>query len=165
MRTVICPGSFNPVTLGHINLFERCSRLFDEVVVVVMHNAEKIYQVSAEQRVEWIKRSVTHLQNVRVEAYGGLLVDFARQCGAQLLIKGMRDTRDLITETQMYYANREASGGTVDTLFLPTDERYSYLSSSIVRDVASYGGNISSFVPRDILEEVAKTYFVKRPLR
>ena len=158
MTKVICPGSFNPVTRGHVNVFERCSSLFDEVVVVVMHNAAKTYHVSAQQRVDWIEQSVAHLPNVRVDACGGLLAEYAVQCGAKFIVKGVRDAADMVVETQMYYANREASQGQVDTLLLPTQEEFVYLSSSIVRDVASYGGDISAFVPPVILEQVAKAY-------
>ena len=96
MTKVVCPGSFNPVTLGHINVFERCARLFDEVVVLVVHNAAKTYHVSAQQRAEWIKRAVAHLPNVSVDAYSGLLVDYAASCGANLLVKGVRDALDTI---------------------------------------------------------------------
>ena len=158
MTKVVCPGSFNPVTLGHINVFERCARLFDEVVVLVVHNAAKTYHVSAQQRAEWIKRAVAHLPNVSVDAYSGLLVDYAASCGANLLVKGVRDALDVVVETQMYDANREASKGSIDTMFLPTGEQFAYLSSSIVRDVASYGGDSGAFVPAAILEEVAAAY-------
>ena len=90
--------------------------LFDEVVVVVMHNAAKTYHVSAQQRVDWIEQSVAHLPNVRVDACGGLLAEYAVQCGAKFIVKGVRDAADMVVETQMYYANREASQGRVDTL-------------------------------------------------
>ena len=164
---MICPGSFNPVTRGHVNVFERCSRLFDEVVVVVMHNAAKTYHVSAQQRVDWIEQSVAHLPNVRVDACGGLLAEYAVQCGAKFIVKGVRDAADMVVETQMYYANREASQGQVDTLLLPTQDIEKILQANpdniVVVDetyieFAPYGGDISAFVPPVILEQVAKAY-------
>lgn len=158
MSKVVCPGSFNPVTKGHLDIFERCARLFDEVVVVVVHNAAKRYAVSSEQRVEWIRRVTAHLPNVAVDSYGGLLADFVRRTGADMMVKGIRNHSDLVGESQMYYANRELLQGGVDTVFLPTREQYVYLSSSLVRDIASHGGSIAPFVPEEIAAEVATAY-------
>ena len=158
MSKVVCPGSFNPVTRGHLDIFERCARLFDEVVVVVVHNSAKRYPVSSEQRVEWIQRVTAHLPNICVDSYGGLLADYVRDCGADFMVKGIRNQSDLVGESQMYYANRELLQGNVDTLFMPTREQFVYLSSSLVRDVASHGGVIDSFVPDLITAEVAVAY-------
>jgi len=158
MSKVICPGSFNPITLGHLNLFERCSKLFDEVVVAVTPNSAKTYLVTAEQRAAWIARATAHLPNVKVDVCTGLLAEYAVKNGAVALVKGLRNPQDMDIESQMYFGNREISGGRVDTVFLPTDERYTYLSSTIVRDIAGYGGSIRSFVPDCVAEEIAAAY-------
>lgn len=158
MSKVVCPGSFNPVTLGHLDVFERCARLFEEVVVLVSYNSRKRYDVSSDQRVEWIRRAVSHLPNVTVESHGGLLADFVKSCAADMIVKGVRNANDVLVESQMYFANRELLRGGADTLFLPTCETFCYMSSSLVRDIASHGGDISTFVPASIAHEVADAY-------
>ncbi|NLT57693.1 MAG: pantetheine-phosphate adenylyltransferase [Clostridiales bacterium] len=159
---VVCPGSFNPVTRGHLDIFERCAALFDEVVVVVVHNPLKAYSVPAERRAAWIRRATAHLHNLSVSHHGGLLADFVRAAGASAIVKGLRNQNDLLGEAQMYFANRELLGG-LDTLFLPTREPFVYLSSSLVRDIASHGGDIAPFVPDGVAQEVAQAYRMAAP--
>ena len=158
MSKVICPGSFNPVTKGHIDIFERCAHLFDSVIVLVVSNRDKRYGATAEQRVDWIRRATAHVANISADSYGGLLADYVRIVSADFIVKGVRNDLDLIGESQMYYANRTLMPEGVDTLLMPTREQYIYLSSSLVRDIAAHGGSIDEFVPQCIVREVAQTY-------
>ncbi len=146
MKTVICPGSYDPITLGHIDVINRASTLFDKVIVVVLINHKKNYSFSIEERVQFIKKSVAHLSNVEVDFYEGLLADYAKQQGAYAIVKGLRAMSDFEYEFQMALTNRKLNPD-VETLFLTTKSEYMYLSSSMVKQIASMGGDISEFVP------------------
>lgn len=146
MKTVICPGSYDPITLGHIDVISRASTLFDKVIVVVLINHKKTYNFTPEERVEFIKKSVAHLKNVEVDFYDGLLADYAKQHKAYAIVKGLRAMSDFEYEFQMALANRKLNPD-VETLFLTTKSEYMYLSSSMIKQIASMGGDISEFVP------------------
>ena len=146
MKTVICPGSYDPITLGHIDVINRASTLFDKVIVVVLINHKKNYSFTPEERVEFIKKSVAHLDNVEVDFYDGLLADYAKQHNAYAIVKGLRAMSDFEYEFQMALTNRKLNPD-VETLFLTTKSEYMYLSSSMVKQIASMGGDISEFVP------------------
>lgn len=153
MRTAVYPGSFDPVTLGHLDIIERSSKIVDKLVVGVLQNSAKNPLFSVEERVTMLKEVTAHLSNVQVVSFDGLLVDFARQSHAAVVVRGLRAITDFEYELQMSQTNRIMCPG-LDTIFLTTDLKYAYLSSSIVREVAQYGGDISSFVPATIAERV-----------
>lgn len=146
MRTVIYPGTFDPVTNGHVDVIERAAGLFDRVIVAIAQNMQKTPLFSVEERKEMIIKSTMHLSNVEVDSFGGLLVDYALQRGAQAIIRGLRAVSDFEYELQMALMNRRLARDVV-TVFLMPNEKYTYLNSSIVREVARCGGDVSSFVP------------------
>lgn len=153
MKTVICPGSYDPITLGHLDVITRASTLFDKVIVVVLINNKKNYSFSTEERVDLIKKSVSHLKNVTVDSYDGLLADYAKQHSAYAIVKGLRAMSDFEYEFQMALTNRKLNPE-VETLFLTTKSEYMYLSSSMVKQIASMGGDISEFVPSVIHKNI-----------
>ena len=152
-KTVICPGSYDPITHGHIDIIERASSLFDKVIIVVMINYKKKYSFTTEERVEMIKKCVSHLDNVEVAFYDGLLSDFARQHNAYAIVKGLRAMSDFEYEFQMALANKKLNPQ-IETLFLTTNAEFMYLSSSMVKQIASMGGDISAFVPKQIHKDI-----------
>lgn len=141
----MCPGSFDPVTNGHIDVFARAAAQFDEVVVTVSVNPKKQGMFSVEERMEMLREATAHLPNVRVESWQGLLVDFAKQEGLTAIVKGLRDATDFGYELQMAQMNKKLSG--VDTFFIATNPTFSYLSSSLVKEVAAYGGDVTDMLP------------------
>lgn len=141
----MCPGSFDPVTNGHIDVFARAAVQFDEVVVTVSVNPKKQGMFSVEERMEMLREATAHLPNVRVESWQGLLVDFAKQEGLTAIVKGLRDATDFGYELQMAQMNKKLSG--VDTFFIATNPTFSYLSSSLVKEVAAYGGDVTDMLP------------------
>ncbi|WP_054814334.1 pantetheine-phosphate adenylyltransferase [Nocardia arizonensis] len=145
MAGALCPGSFDPVTNGHIDVFTRAAAQFDEVVVTVMINPKKQGMFDVEERMEMLREATSHLPNIRVESWQGLLVDFAREQGIGAIIKGLRDAGDFGYELQMAQMNKKLSG--VDTFFIATNPAFSYLSSSLVKEVASYGGDVTDMLP------------------
>jgi pantetheine-phosphate adenylyltransferase len=146
VATALCPGSFDPVTNGHLDIVERASRYFDRVIVAVIRNPQKSGALfTLEEREEMLREVTTHLPNVEVDFFKGLLVDFAREKGADAIVKGLRAVSDFDYELQMAQMNQRLSG--IDTFFLSTDPHHSFLSSSLVREVAKYGGDVSSMVP------------------
>ena len=151
----IYPGSFDPVTLGHLDIIERSSRMFDRLIVGVLYNKSKKALFSAEERVKMIRSVTGHLCNVEVVAFEGLSVDFARSVGARVLVRGLRAVTDFEYELQMAQTNH-AMCHNIDTIFLTTDLKYAYLSSSIVKEVASFDGTIDMFVPEPIVPLVRK---------
>ncbi|MEG2054295.1 MAG: pantetheine-phosphate adenylyltransferase [Oscillospiraceae bacterium] len=153
MSLAICPGSFDPVTNGHINIIERTALLFDEVIVLVLINSAKKCAFTADERVNMITKATQNYPNVRVESFDGLLADFAKTSGANTLVKGLRAVTDFEYEFQLSLINKKLNP-TLETLLMPTDSKYMYLSSSMVKEVASYGGDIKDFVPFEILTEV-----------
>ena len=152
-KCVICPGSYDPITLGHIDIIERAASLFDKVIVVVMINYKKKYSFSVEERTAMIKKCVSHLSNVEVDFSDGLLSEYAKEKNAYAIIKGLRAMSDFEYEFQMALANKKMNK-TIETLFLTTNAEFMYLSSSMVKQIASMGGNISGFVPDAILEKI-----------
>lgn len=152
-KCVICPGSYDPITLGHIDIIERAASLFDKVIVVVMINYKKKYSFSVEERVEMIKKCVSHLSNVEVDFSDGLLSEYAKQKSAYAIIKGLRAMSDFEYEFQMALANKKMNKS-IETLFLTTNADFMYLSSSMVKQIASMGGDISDFVPKAIHKDI-----------
>ena len=146
MATALVPGSFDPVTYGHLDVIERVARFFDRVIVAVIRNPQKAVSLfSLEEREAMLAEVTGHLGNIQIEYFAGLLVDFARIHGADTIVKGLRAVTDFDYELQMAQMNQSLSG--IDTFFLATSPQYSFLSSSLVRDVARYGGDVSSLVP------------------
>src|SRR4051795_1239194 len=148
MSGAVCPGSFDPVTLGHVDVFERAAAQFDEVVVAVLVNPNKSGMFTAEERIELIRESTTHLPNLRVESGGGLVVDFVRSRGLTAIVKGLRTGTDFEYELQMAQMNKHVAG--VDTFFVATTPRYSFVSSSLAKEVAALGGDVSELLPKPV---------------
>lgn len=153
MTRAVYPGSFDPVTNGHIDIIERASGMFDELVVGVLNNNAKTVMFSAEERVKMITEVTSHLKNVRVTSFDGLAVDFAHMENAKILVRGLRAVTDFEYELQLAQTNRVISPD-VDTVFLTTNLKYSYLSSSVVKEIASYRGDISQFVDPRVEEKI-----------
>ena len=146
MKSAIYPGSFDPVTYGHLDIIERASQVMDHLIVGVLNNNAKSPLFSVEERVKMLREVTAHLPNVEVQSFGGLLVDFAIQSNANVIVRGLRAITDFEYELQMSQTNRKIAPN-VDTIFFTTNLKYAYLSSSIVKEVAMYGGNIDEFVP------------------
>lgn len=157
MRIGIYPGSFDPITLGHLDIIERASKLVDTLVIGVLNNSSKCPLFSAKERVDMIKLVTSHIPNVTVEAFDGLLVDFAKKKNAGIIVRGLRAVTDFEYELQMAQTNSKISPS-VDTIFLTTNVKYAYLSSSVVREIAKYGGDISHFLSKDIIPLVYNKY-------
>ena len=153
MKRAVYPGSFDPVTKGHLDIIERAATIVDELVVGVLNNNVKTPLFSAEERVNMLIDVTRHIPNVRVEAFSGLSVEFVKKCNASLIVRGLRAVTDFEYELQMAQTNRSIDRE-VDTLFLTTALNYAYISSTIVKEVASYGGDISGFVPPSVVEQV-----------
>ncbi|MGI5213633.1 pantetheine-phosphate adenylyltransferase [Plantactinospora sp. CA-290183] len=145
MRRAVCPGSFDPVTNGHLDIIGRASRLFDEVIVGVLINESKRGLFTVEERIEMLREVTASYGNVRVESFQGLLVDFCRTQRAAVVVRGLRAVSDFDYELQMAQMNIGLAG--VETLFMPTSPTYSFLSSSLIKDVAKWGGDVSPHVP------------------
>jgi pantetheine-phosphate adenylyltransferase len=157
LSTALCPGSFDPVTFGHLDIIERAARHFDAVIVAVIRNPQKSQSLfSLEERQEMLHEVVAHLDNVRIEFFKGLLVDFARDRGANAIVKGLRAVSDFDYELQMAQMNQRLSG--IDTFFLPTSPKHAFLSSSLVREVARFGGDVSSMVPKTVLARLTERF-------
>lgn len=152
-KIALCPGSYDPVTLGHLNIIERSAGLFDKVIVVVLINPQKTYSFSAEERVEMLKAVTKGLPNVEVTHYDGLVAEYAKSRGACALIKGLRAVTDFEYEFQMSLINKKMNPD-LETVFINTDQRYMFLSSSAVREVARFGGDISDFVPHVVQDQI-----------
>ncbi|MFN2541468.1 MAG: pantetheine-phosphate adenylyltransferase [Chthoniobacterales bacterium] len=157
MRRAIYPGSFDPVTNGHLDVIERARKLFDEVIVAVAHNDEKEGLFSLEERLELLKQSIGKIDNVRIAQFDGLLVEFAATKKANAVVRGLRAVSDFEFEFQMALMNRKLNAN-VETIFLMPKEEYTYLSSRIIKEIARLGGDVSSFVP-DVVGEALKTKF------
>ena len=152
MKIGICPGSFDPVTLGHMDIITRACRIFDKVIVAVPINPDKHFSFTVEERMDML-RTVTAGMGVEVDSVGGLLVDYAREKGATAIVKGLRAVSDYDYEFQMALANKQLNPE-VETMFLPTRVENMFLSSSLVKQVAGFGGDISHFVPECLLERI-----------
>ena len=155
MKIAIYPGSFDPITLGHLNIIKRGARCFDKFIVAVMVNAEKRNSglFTPEERVELIRKTVEGLPNVEVEYSSKLVAEFAKEKGACTLVKGLRAVSDYEYELQMAMINSKLNPR-LDTMFLPSSDKYTYLSSSVVKEMAWYGADLSDFVPREIIGDV-----------
>ena len=160
MSTAIYPGSFDPITFGHIDVIRRASLIADRLIVGVLNNSAKVPLFSVEERIALIKRAVSDLPNVEVKSFSGLTVQFARQEGASFMVRGLRAVTDFEYELQLSQTNRKLAGD-VDTVFLSTNLKYAYLSSSIVKEVASYGGDISEFIPDYVAEKIHEKIKIK----
>ena len=154
MRRAACPGSFDPVTNGHIDIISRASRLFDEVVVAVGVNASKNRLFSAQERMEMLTEASAPYPNVRVAGFDGLLTDFCREHDVYAIVKGLRAVSDFDYELQMAQMNSSLSG--IETVFVPTSPAYSFLASSLVKEVARFGGDVSGLIPDFVLEQLTK---------
>jgi pantetheine-phosphate adenylyltransferase len=145
MKRAVCPGSFDPVTFGHLDIIERASQQFDEVIVAVLENRTKASLFSTQERMEMIRQTTTKWANVRVDSWHGLLVDYCKSNQVQSIVKGLRAVTDFDYELQMAQINLQNSG--VETMFMATSPAHSFLSSSIVKELAHYGGDVSMMVP------------------
>jgi pantetheine-phosphate adenylyltransferase len=161
MRRAVCPGSFDPVTNGHLDIVGRASRLFDEVIVAVLINQSKTGLFTVEERIDMLREVTASYPNVRVESFRGLLVDFCREQGAAAVVKGLRAVSDFDYELQMAQMNIGLAG--VETLFMPTNPLYSFLSSSLVKEVAKWGGDVSMHVPEVVTQAMAKRLITPPP--
>ncbi|MCX5046153.1 pantetheine-phosphate adenylyltransferase [Aldersonia sp. NBC_00410] len=148
MTGAICPGSFDPVTNGHLDVIGRAAAQFDRVIVTVMINQNKRGLFTVDERIDMLRDATTDLPNVEVASWQGLLVDFARERGVGAIVKGLRGANDFDYELQMAQMNQKLSG--VDTLFIATNPTYSYLSSSLVKEVATFGGDVTGMLPDEV---------------
>lgn len=161
MIRAIYPGSFDPVTLGHLDIIERAGRTVDELIVGVLNNKGKTPMFSIDERVSMLEEVTERLPNIRVMSFSGLLVDFARQTGATTIVRGLRAVSDFEYELQMAQTNRKLYPQ-VDTMFLATSLKYSYLSSTIVKEVAFFEGNIREFVPESVIPRIQEKVRAKK---
>ena len=155
MKTAVYPGSFDPITLGHLNVIKRAAACFDKLIVCVMVNSEKENKglFTPAERVELIHKVVDRLPNVEVASSPGLLAEYAKRVNACVAVKGLRAVSDYEKEVQMALINRKLNPR-LDTMFLPSSAKYTYLSSSVVKEMAYYGADLSDFVPREIIDDV-----------
>ena len=152
MKRVVCPGSFDPITFGHLDIIERASSIFDEVVIAVMVNKTKQTLFTVEERMEMTKEVTGKFPNVKVDSWSGLLVDYCKKNDISIIVKGLRAVTDFDYELQMSQINLQLQG--VETLFLSTAPAHSFLSSSLVKEIASHGGDVSSYIPALLLERL-----------
>jgi pantetheine-phosphate adenylyltransferase len=153
----VCPGSFDPVTLGHVDIFERAAAQFDEVVVAILINPSKTGMFALDERIAMIDESTTHLPNLRVEVGQGLVVDFVKSHGMTAIVKGLRTGTDFEYELQMAQMNKHIAG--VDTFFVATTPRYSFVSSSLAKEVAMFDGDVSELLPEPVNRRLAEKLF------
>ena len=157
MATALVPGSFDPVTYGHLDVIERVARFFDRVIVAVIRNPQKAASLfTLEEREAMLAEVTGHLGNIQIEYFAGLLVDFARIHGADTIVKGLRAVTDFDYELQMAQMNQQLTG--IDTFFISTSPQYSFLSSSLVREVARFGGDVSSMVPKHVAQRLSEMF-------
>ena len=157
MKRAIYPGSFDPMTFGHLDIIERSSKIVDELVIGVLNNSAKNSLFSLDERVSMIKEMTKDFPNVTVGSFDGLLVDYMRDIGATIIIRGLRAVTDFEYELQIAQSNH-VQNPEIETIFLTTNLQYSYLSSTIVKEFASYGGDISKFVPAQFVDRIYKKY-------
>ena len=154
----VYPGSFDPVTYGHIDVMQRAAKMFDELTVCVMDNKAKTPLFSVDERVKMLEDITCGISNIRIDSYEGLLIDYAKQIGAHVSIRGLRAVTDFEYELQIAQTNKLLSNGSVDTVFLTTSLEYAYLSSSSVKEIAAFGGDISMCVPPEIEARIREKY-------
>lgn len=157
MRTAICPGSFDPITNGHLDIIKRASKLFDKVIVLIVANPHKNPAFTLEERKAFAKKTVANLENVDVDIYEGLLADYVKNNNIDVIVKGLRAMSDFEYEFQMALTNKSLVPS-AETVFLNTNSQYLFTSSSLVREVASFGGDVSMFVPPCIHNEIKKHF-------
>ena len=162
MKKAVYPGSFDPVTYGHLDIIKRAATMFDELTVVVSNNVAKSSLFSVEERVNMLKEVTKELPNVKVDSFSGLLIDYAKENKVNVSIRGLRAITDFEYELQIAQTNRKLSEGALDTFFLTTSLEHSYLSSSSVREIAYFGGDISQCVPDYVREQVMEKYRLLR---
>ncbi|GAA2077184.1 pantetheine-phosphate adenylyltransferase [Aeromicrobium tamlense] len=156
MTRVVCPGSFDPVTNGHLDIIERASFLFDEVVVVVLVNESKAGLFPIERRIELIAEATAEMENVTLDSYAGLLVDYCAQNDVQAIVKGLRAVSDFDYELQMAQMNGNLTG--IDTVFIPTSPDYTFIASSLVKEVARHGGDVNGLVPKHVMNALDEAF-------
>ena len=161
MKKAIYPGSFDPLTLGHLDIIERSARIVDELVVGGLNNSAKNSLFSLEERVSMIKEMTDSMPNVTVTSFNGLLVDYMREIDATIIVRGLRAVTDFEYELQIAQTNH-VENPEVETIFLTTSLQYSYLSSTIVKEFASYGGDLSKFVPARFIDRIYDKYQIKK---
>ena len=155
-KTVVCPGSFDPLTIGHLDIITRSSKLFDKVIVVVMRNFNKdVGSFTTEERVDFIKRCTKNLGNVSVDTYAGLLADYVREKGASAVVKGLRAISDYDDEFRQALTNQRLNSE-METIFMVSNAEHMFLSSSVVKQVCRLGGDVSTFVPAEICDDIVK---------
>ncbi|CEJ43309.1 pantetheine-phosphate adenylyltransferase [Umezakia ovalisporum] len=159
----IYPGSFDPITLGHLDIIERGSRLFEQVIVAVLRNPQKIPLFTVQERLDQIRLTTQHLSNVEVDGFDGLTVNYAQKRHAQVLLRGLRAISDFEVELQMAHTNKTISTQ-IETVFLATSNEYSFLSSSVVKEIARFGGSIDHLVPQQIAQDIYKCYNHTSPM-
>lgn len=157
MRIAVYPGSFDPITNGHLDIIERASKIYDKLVVGVLSNGNKKPLFSAEERVEMIRKVTNHIKNVEVDTFAGLLVDFAQSKDAEVIVKGLRTVADFEYEFQMALLNKTLNPE-CETVFMMTNTKYSYISSSMVKELAHFHGDLTGLVPCEILETIKEKY-------
>lgn len=157
MRRVVCPGSFDPVTNGHVDVFRRASKMFDEVIVAVFHNPAKNPMFSMEERVEMLKNATRDLPNIKVDCFSGLLNEYVREQGTNVIVRGLRALTDFEYEFQRALLIKRIDPD-IETVFMMTSAEYSFLSSSGVRELAAFGGKIDPLVPDDVAERLREHY-------
>lgn len=162
MKRAVYPGSFDPVTYGHLDVIRRAAEMFDELIVSVLNNKEKMPLFSVEERVKILAKATADIPNVKVDSFSGLLVDYAREKKIHVAVRGLRAITDFEYELQISQTNRLLSKETLDTVFLTTSLEYAYLSSSGVREIASFGGDISMCVPDFVAKLVYDKYGISR---
>ncbi len=153
----VYPGSFDPITLGHLDIIERGARLFSEVIVAIAHNPQKQALFSVDQRIAQIHAATAHLANVRVDTFDGLTVDYARSQQANVLLRGLRVLSDFEYELQMAHTNKSLWSD-IETVFLTTSNEYSFLSSSLVKEIARFGGNVRHLVPAAVAKDLEECF-------
>lgn len=154
MRIAVCPGSFDPVTLGHLDIITRASKLFDKVIVLISVNYnKKTSSFTTEERAELIKKCTSNITNLEIDILDGLLADYVKKCNASVIVKGLRAVSDFEYEFQMAMANKNLYSK-AETIFLTTSSEYMFLSSSVVKQIAYFGGDISKFIPVEIVDTV-----------
>ena len=152
MKRVVCPGSFDPITFGHLDIIERASKMFDEVVIAVLVNKTKSTLFTVSERIEMITEVTAQFPNVRVDSWSGLLVDYCESNQISVIVKGLRAITDFDYELQMSQINLQLKG--IETLFMSTAPAHSFLSSSLVKEIASYNGDVSNYIPASLLEKL-----------
>lgn len=162
MRIAICPGSYDPVTYGHVNILERSAKLFDEIIAVVMINPAKKTSFTLQERMDMLRQVTKHIPNIRIEAHEGLVADYAKSRGACVLVKGLRAVSDFEYEFQMALINKKMNPN-LETMFITTASQFMYLSSSAVREIAQFQGSLAGFVPPEIEQTILNRFTANKP--